>query len=76
MKSKISWGMSPYVPHPLARALYAISHVHTGTPFSKILDLPLAEGHVANGVFVIAGQPLTLFQTSFVVSVVFLDVEE
>ena len=35
------------MPHPLARglrALYAISHLHTGTPLFKILDPPL---HVA-----------------------------
>ena len=36
--------MSPHMPHLLARAfraLYAISHVHTGTPLFKILDPPL-----------------------------------
>ena len=35
-----------HVPHPLARearALYAISHVHTGTPLFQILDPPLDE---------------------------------
>ena len=40
-----SWGdMSPKCHTPLARALrslYAISHVHTGTPLFKILDPPL-----------------------------------
>ena len=33
-----------HVPHPLARearALYAISHMHTGTPLFQILDPPL-----------------------------------
>ena len=43
-RSEILGGHVPTCHTPLARALralYAISHVHTGTPLFKILDPPL-----------------------------------